>query len=250
METIFKYNGNPVTFNKDGEVFINATEMARPFGKRVVDWQRLPSTGSFITALIEVRKSHNVDNLIITNKGGFGGGGITWMHEDVAIEFARWLSPAFAIWCNDRIKELLKVGMTAMPQTLEDMIDNPDLVIGLAQKLKEERAKVALLAPKAKLAEQLLASDEMFSMEQVAKMLFDRYRVGRNKLFDSLRDKKVLTNANLPTMKYMNKGYFYVREKRFGKRINTKLFVYNKGIQMIMELLNIDGYQQELMLSA
>lgn len=32
------------------------------------------------------------------------------MHEDVALEFARWLSPAFAIWCNDRIKELLLTG--------------------------------------------------------------------------------------------------------------------------------------------
>lgn len=29
------------------------------------------------------------------------------MHEDVAIEFARWLSPLFSIWCNDRIKELI-----------------------------------------------------------------------------------------------------------------------------------------------
>lgn len=29
------------------------------------------------------------------------------MHEDVALEFARWLSPRFAIWCNDRVKELI-----------------------------------------------------------------------------------------------------------------------------------------------
>lgn len=29
------------------------------------------------------------------------------MHEDVALEFARWLDPIFAIWCNDRIKELI-----------------------------------------------------------------------------------------------------------------------------------------------
>lgn len=36
------------------------------------------------------------------------------MHEDVALEFARWLSPAFAIWCNDRIKELLTTGVTTL----------------------------------------------------------------------------------------------------------------------------------------
>lgn len=37
------------------------------------------------------------------------------MHEDVALEFARWLSPAFAIWCNDRIKELLLTGKASIP---------------------------------------------------------------------------------------------------------------------------------------
>ena len=36
------------------------------------------------------------------------------MHEDVALEFARWLSPAFAIWCNDRIKELLTTGVATL----------------------------------------------------------------------------------------------------------------------------------------
>lgn len=61
------------------------------------------------------------------------------MHEDVALEFARWLSPAFAIWCNDRIKELLTVGITATQPTLEAMLNNPDLVIGLATKLKQQR---------------------------------------------------------------------------------------------------------------
>ena len=44
----------------------------------------------------------------------YGDNGGTWMHEDVALEFARWLSPAFAIWCNDRIKELLTTGVTTL----------------------------------------------------------------------------------------------------------------------------------------
>lgn len=68
------------------------------------------------------------------------------MHEDVALEFARWLSPAFAIWCNDRIKELLTVGITATQPTLEAMLNNPDLVIGLATKLKQQREENERLA--------------------------------------------------------------------------------------------------------
>lgn len=47
-----------------------------------------------------------VSALIQTVRGGNGEQG-TWMHEDAALEFARWLSPKFAIWCNRRIKELL-----------------------------------------------------------------------------------------------------------------------------------------------
>jgi hypothetical protein len=44
-------------------------------------------------------------DLLTVRKGGINPG--TWMHEDVAMEFALWLSPEFAIWCNDRIKEIL-----------------------------------------------------------------------------------------------------------------------------------------------
>lgn len=39
------------------------------------------------------------------------------MHEDVALEFARWLSPEFAIWCNDRIKDLFRQGVAVTDST-------------------------------------------------------------------------------------------------------------------------------------
>lgn len=80
---------------------VNATEMAKPFGKRPTDWLRLPSTQTFVTQLSEVRKSHITD-LVKTARGRFSDGEAqgTWLHEDVALEFARWLSSAFAIWYN------------------------------------------------------------------------------------------------------------------------------------------------------
>lgn len=100
------YNGSPVTFNlSDGTTKVNATQMAKPFGKLVAGWLRLDSTKEFLNALSADMQIH-ISALIQTVKGGNGEQG-TWMHEDVALEFARWLSPAFAIWCNRRIKELL-----------------------------------------------------------------------------------------------------------------------------------------------
>lgn len=118
---------------------INATEMAKPFGKNAGHWMRNQSTQEFINELAALRNCKGSDLVQIEN--GIG----CWMHEDVAMEFARWLSPAFAIWCNDRIKELLTIGMTATQPTLEQMIDNPDLVIHLATQLKQEREEKAKL---------------------------------------------------------------------------------------------------------
>lgn len=114
---------------------VNATEMTKPFGKSPKDFLKTEQTKRFIEALSEVKKILSSDLVRVV----YGDNGGTWMHEDVALEFARWLSPAFSIWCNDRIKELLTVGMTATPQTLEDMVNNPDLIISLATQLKKER---------------------------------------------------------------------------------------------------------------
>lgn len=112
--SVFNYNGSMVTFGKIGNTtYINATEMAKPFGKFSKDWTRLKSSQDFINALSSVR--HICPSALIqVVRGGSGEQG-TFMHEDVAIEFARWLSPEFAIWCNDKIKELLTTGRCVMP---------------------------------------------------------------------------------------------------------------------------------------
>jgi hypothetical protein len=88
---VFTYNGSPITFQLgNGAAMINATEMAKPFGKVPAKWLELPSTLKFIESLAAIRKSDRSD--LIKTINGVG----TWMHEDVAIEFARWLAPAFA----------------------------------------------------------------------------------------------------------------------------------------------------------
>lgn len=151
---IFQYNGSPITFYKDDNVMVNATEMAKPFGKLVGDWLRLKATTEFTEAL-SADMHIPISALIQVVKGGNSEQG-TWLHEDVALEFARWLSPSFAIWCNKRIKELLQYGMTAMQPTLEQMINNPDLVISLATQLKNEREEKQRLEQQNALQEEQL----------------------------------------------------------------------------------------------
>lgn len=132
---VFQYNGSPVTFDNGDKVMVNATEMAKPFCKNTKDWLRLKSTKDLIETLSAVRQI-SLTNLVAVYQGGDNQG--TWMHEDVAMEFARWLSPKFAIWCNDRIKELMTRGTTSIAQ-----LSRKELALMVVQ-AEEERERLAL----------------------------------------------------------------------------------------------------------
>lgn len=222
---VYDYKGSKISFANGKNVMVNATEMAKSFGKRPAKWLELPSTKEFLAALTDVRKSDFA--LIQTDKGGVSGGGGTWMHEDVALEFARWLSPAFAIWCNDRIKELLKYGMTATQPTLDEMVNNPDLVIRMATQLKQEREEKARLeiqnaqanerivlqdtqlkqqAPKVIEWDKYISSDGTFTTTQIAK----EYGWGAKTLNNKLKERGIQYKQNgqwLLFAKYDGKGY-------------------------------------------
>ena len=120
---------------------VNASQMAKPFGKSPKDFLKTEQSKRFIEALSEVRKILSSDLVRVI----YGNGGGTWMHEDVALEFARWLSPAFAIWCNDRIKELLLNGSTALnntPGNTETLHEALSKIESLKSQLEESRAEL------------------------------------------------------------------------------------------------------------
>lgn len=147
---IFQYNNNPVTFRMDGGItYVSATEMAKPFGKQPYEYLRLPSTNELVKAI--AGKSRIAENQIVKSVRG-GLNPATWLHEDVALDFAQWLSVDFRLWCLDRLKELLKYGITATQPTIETIIDDPDNAIKLLTALKQERAEKERLAEENRLA--------------------------------------------------------------------------------------------------
>ena len=120
IQKTFNYEGSAITFQSGNGVMVNATEMAKPFGKSARGWLRNQQSEEFINELAALRNCNATDLVVVKNGGNNFG---TWMHEDVALEFARWLSPKFAIWCNDRIKELLTNGVAYnIPQTYADAL--------------------------------------------------------------------------------------------------------------------------------
>lgn len=252
---IFQYNGSPITFQKGDSVMINATEMAKPFGKLAKDWLSNKSTKDFLSTLSAVR-TIPLTGLVEIKQGGNGEQG-TWMHEDVAMEFARWLSPAFAIWCNDRIKELLQYGMTATQPTLEQMINNPDLVISLATQLKNEREEkarlqaqtenqqrqISVLHPKAFFADCIMQSEDCISIGEMANILKQNglFGKGQNSFFEWLRWSGYLLNRgsryNLPSQRSMRLGIMRIAEQQRGSVfINRKAVITPYGQRYFIEL--------------
>lgn len=224
----FNYKGSKISFANGKNVMINATEMAKSFGKTTKDWLRTNASSEFINSLSAVRQICP-SQLVVVKKGNsneFEQG--TWMHEDVALEFARWLSPAFAIWCNDRIKELLKYSMTATQPTLDEMVNNPDLVIRMATQLKQEREEKARLeaenkriieetAPAVTFTQAVSGSASSCLIGELAKLIDQNgYPMGEKRLFKWLRENGYLGTKgeryNIPNQRYIEQGLFELKK--------------------------------------
>ena len=65
----FSYNGNEVLFDIKDDVMVNATQLAKIYGKRPNDYLSLPATNQLINAI--TRKYGIAENqLIRTERGG------------------------------------------------------------------------------------------------------------------------------------------------------------------------------------
>lgn len=239
---VFQYNGSPITFQIGKATMVNATEMAKPFGKKPVEWLSNKQTKEIINTL-QSEVGIPTSALIQIVKGGNGNQG-TWLHEDLALVFAQWLSPKFYLWCNDRIKELMRYGMTATTQTIDSILADPENAIKLLTALKDERRKVKDLeqrnkayevqhrklqkenfkqmkrleaqAPKVEYADNILLSERTYTTTEIARLL----NMSACKLNRLLSEKGVLyrqQNQWLLSPAFHTKGY-----------ITTKALCYNR----------------------
>lgn len=148
----------------------------------------------------------------------------------------------FEGWIFDEVLPCIrKTGMYAT----DELLNNPDLLIAAATKLKEEREarlevekKVKLLEPKAQFYDDVAGSKDSIEMGHVAKVLGIK-RMGRNRLFSLLRDKKILDKNNIPYQQYVDLGYFRILEQKYtvpnGEiKINIKTMVFQKGVDFIL----------------
>lgn len=114
----FDYENHTITFEfTDGNKMVNATQMAKPFGKFVGHFLAVKRTKEYIILLKErYRNSDNEKNRCVIKiiKAGDAKLQGTWMDEKLALKFAAWLAPQFELWVYDRIHELLTTGKTEL----------------------------------------------------------------------------------------------------------------------------------------
>lgn len=92
---------------KGGNVAVNLTAMAKPFGKRTRDWFRTEETQEYLVLISEVLKCASAD-LVEVKKGGDPQMQGTWCYDyHIALRFAQWLSPEFSLIVDDIILNLL-----------------------------------------------------------------------------------------------------------------------------------------------
>ena len=129
---------------------------------------------------------------------------------------------------------------------VEKKWNSPEYVMNRALEISRQQVEKLMLEnkelkPKAKFFDAVADSKNAIQMSEVAKVLnYPGY--GRNRLFEFLREKKILMPNNQPYQKYVDCGYFRVVEQKYTKpngdiAINIKTLVYQKGVNYIRKLL-------------
>jgi hypothetical protein len=122
----------PINHSLNGELvgqrvsdgYINATAMCKAAGKKWNDYRRLQATGEFFDELSKalsilvdpvagIPATEQFQALIISVQGGSPALQGTWVHPQVAIHLAQWLSGAFAVQVSKWVFEWMSSGRQA-----------------------------------------------------------------------------------------------------------------------------------------
>ncbi len=147
---------------------------------------------------------------------------------------------AFQRWVRKEVlPSIRKTGgySLAIPKTLPEALRLYAMEI---EKREIVETQLAIAAPKVEFFDAVADSKDAIEMGRVAKVL--DCGIGRNRLFQFLRDEKVLMHNNVPYQTFVDRRYFRVVEQTYNKsdgsvHVSTKTLVYQKGLQFILKSL-------------
>jgi len=133
-----------------------------------------------------------------------------------ATRFKHWVT-------SEVLPSIRKHGAYMTNEVIERTLTDPDYLIQLATALKEERQarklaeeKIEKQKPLVDFANQVSDTTDLIDMKTMAKLLKDNnIDIGRNRLFEFLRIRKILMKDNQPYQQYVDAGYFKVIEHTY-----------------------------------
>jgi anti-repressor protein len=182
----------------------------------------------------------NQDTTIINESGLYTV--ILRSDKPEAKNFKRWVT-------HEVLPSIRKHGAYVTPEKMDEMMSNPEAWIKLLTALRDERAEkerlqseVTRVAPLVEFAETVGESPDTIDVGDLAMLVQDAgLRIGRNRLFQWLRQNKMLRPNNKPYQSYVNQGWFDLIEttKKSGARSSlfVKTVVTGKGQLAIVERL-------------
>ena len=140
--------------------------------------------------------------------------------------FKRWIT-------HDVLPSIRKHGMYAK----DELLDNPDLLIEVATKLKEEREKNRQLADKLEqqkplvmFAETCIASNDSILVRELAKLASKNgVMIGEKRLYKKLREwGLILGRKNEPSQRAMDAEWFEVKKGTYSTPYGSEAFSTSK----------------------
>lgn len=216
--TSFKFNDNTIrTITKDGNVYFCGRDVATTLGyenpgKAIRDHckggpKRYPLQTPGGVQEVRFISEPDLYRLIASSK----------LPE--AQRFEKWIF-------EEVLPTIRKHGAYATPETLEQMLANPDNMIRILTELKTEQEKRRELetqakedAPKVLFADAVATSKTSILIGELAKLIKQNgIDIGQNRLFAYLRDtgyliKRKGTDWNMPTQRSMEMGLFEIKER-------------------------------------
>ncbi|WP_406904422.1 BRO family protein [Bacillus cereus] len=166
---------------------------------------------------------------------------------------------AFKKWVTSEVlPSIRKHGAYMTDQVLEQAVTNPDFVIGLLTKLKEEKERLAAAQqqivqqkPLVVFAEACMQSEQTLKVSEVAKLATKQgVKIGQRQLFAKLREWELMFKRSTePTQLAVEKGYFEiaqgVKQKPNGEVFTwTTTYVTPKGQVYIIDRLKKEQEQE------
>lgn len=206
--------GSIRVIEKDGEPWL--------VGKDVSDALGYDQTSNMVKRLdSEDFMSSKLDGMnmksIMINESGFYAA-VLGSHLPTAKKFKRWVT-------SEVLPAIRKHGAYMTPAKIEEVLLNPDVIINLATRLKEEQALVMKLEakmfedrPKVIFADSVTASEDSILVGEMAKLLKQNgFNTGQNRFYALLREQGFLikrkgSDYNLPTQKSIEMGLFEIKE--------------------------------------